>query len=170
MALCNPLREYLISTLSVSLVISVCSLFPAQTRSLPVSPHFSLPPSSFLSYCFETSFLSGSRDVGLLLVSLRAERKPPCRRLQIASLPPSVSRYQEWESVTKNQRMRADWAWTSWVERDQQSSLSICIRDKKCNRFLVGKYPTVLDWLLHGPLEYLIIIGEIQHLFLYNDC
>lgn len=75
MALCNPLREYLISSLSLSysLVISVFSLFPAQTRSLPVSPYFS--PSSFLSSCCETSLLASPRDVGLLLVSLRAEYK-----------------------------------------------------------------------------------------------
>lgn len=87
MALCNPLREYLISTLSLSLFLYALSFLDklALFMSLPISRS----PSS---YCCETSFLSGSRDTGLLLVSLRAEKKPSCRRLQIASLPPSVSR------------------------------------------------------------------------------
>lgn len=83
MALCNPLREYLISSLSLSYsLISVFSLFPAQTRSLPVSPYFS--PSSFLSSCCETSLLASPRDVGLLLVSLRAEYKMEKKKIMLS--------------------------------------------------------------------------------------
>ncbi len=71
MALCNLLREYLISSLSLSRYFCILS-FPLKLvlfLSLPIS----LSLSSFLSSRCETSLLPSPRDTGLLLVSLRAE-------------------------------------------------------------------------------------------------
>lgn len=61
---CNPLREYLISSLSLSFSGSFSNTSPSC---------LSLFSSIVLSSCCETALLPNPRDAGLLLVSLRAE-------------------------------------------------------------------------------------------------